>query len=668
VAIFQDDFGVIQISPDLDYQDGSEDIILQTLINANDRSAGSDELAEAIVDWPTRYHFSRLRQELFMPFKVEKGTRVLEIGCGTGVNLRYFAELGAEVVGVEGTLTRARAARVRCEGMQNVTVFAGDANVLPDLESFDLVLLIGVLEYSGARGGGLGTAEKLLATGSKFLKSDGALILAIENQIGLKYLLSYPEDHLGIPWVGPEGYREASGIRTWSRAGLQDLLSENGFSSQNWFYPYPDYKLPNFVASHDLYSTPLGKAALKSILRAPVVDYSASSQLACDPVWASQTMVDADIGPDVSNSFLVLAASQQDAQKRFINQGLGWLASGERLSQWRSRRLLFESDGKLTVALSPEMSIEKSTSSAWLKHENHDNVPFVEGEVLEDEIIRGFVLNNLESVKDNLNNYFQFLKQNVVSLSNSHEVVNPFVIQDSIGLLNGVMLDCIPKNLILDNQNTVHFIDKEWQTFGEVSLELVWYRGMTELALRIMATATPTPFGPLATVNDLVYSLSSMIGAPCSDLITKQYLAAEIELQRIVSGYDSTSAIHDRHNMTIRTIFKSGSSLAKHRHLAQLAKHIDELNRLREGELGQLSALQQQVEITSNELLHARAELQNVTGELLHVQTDLQNVTGELLHVQTERDSLLRSNSVKFGFMVTWPLRRLKSVLRQLSK
>jgi len=88
VAIFQDDFGVIQISPDLDYQDGSEDIILQTLINENDRSAGSDELAEAIVDWPTMYHFSRLRQELFMPFKVEKGTRVLEIGCGTGVNLR----------------------------------------------------------------------------------------------------------------------------------------------------------------------------------------------------------------------------------------------------------------------------------------------------------------------------------------------------------------------------------------------------------------------------------------------------------------------------------------------------------------------------------------------------------------------------------------------------
>jgi len=665
MAIFQDDFGVIQISPDLEYQDGSEDIILRTLINANDRSVGSDELAEAIVDWPTRYHFSRLRQELFMPFKIEEGTRVLEIGCGTGVNVRYFAELGAEVVGVEGTLTRARAARVRCEGMQNVTIFAGDANVLPDLEAFDLVLLIGVLEYSGARGGGDGTPEKLLATASKFLKSDGALILAIENQIGLKYLLSYPEDHLGIPWVGPEGYREASGIRTWSRAGLKNLLKENGFSSQNWFYPYPDYKLPNFVASEDLYTNSLGKSALKSILRAPVVDYSAGSQLACDPVWASQTMIDADIGPDVSNSFLVLAGKQENSQKKFIDRGLGWLASGERLSQWRTRRLLVESNGKLTFELNSKTSADESSTSSWLKHVNHDNVPYVEGEVLEDEIIRGFVLNNLESVKDSLDIYFQFLRKNAVSLSNADEIENPFVVQESIGLLDESMLDCIPKNLILDTENTLHFIDKEWQTFGKVSLELVWYRGMTELAIRIMKTATPTPFGPLATVNDLVYSLSSMIGAPCSPSIMKQYLDAEIELQRIVSGYNSASAIHERQNMTIRTVFKSNSSLSKYRHLAHLATHIEGLNHVREGELAQLSGFQQQIETMTGELLSSRIELESVTGELLSSRIELEKVTSELLSSRAERDALFGSNSFKIGFLATWPLRKLKSLVRQ---
>jgi SAM-dependent methyltransferase len=689
VATFEDDFGVIQISPDLDYQDGSEDIILQTLINANDRSVGSDELAEAIVDWPTRYHFSRLRQELFMPFKVEKGTRVLEIGCGTGVNLRYFAELGAEVVGVEGTLKRARAARVRCEGMQNVTVYAGDANVLPDLESFDLVLLIGVLEYSGARGGGFGTPEKLLATASKFLKADGSLILAIENQIGLKYLLGYPEDHLGVPWVGPEGYKEASGIRTWTRAGLSNLLIENGFSSQNWFYPYPDYKLPHFVASQDLYSTDLGQSAVKSILRSPVVDYSGSPELACDPVWASQTMIDAGIGPDVSNSFLVLASRQENAQAKFVSSGLGWLANGERLSQWRNRRVLVETEGKFQFRLEPGKETHEDESSGWLKQKRLNNVDYVEGLVLEDEILRNLILNDLENVKNNLVRYFQYLKDHIVVTQDSAKVQNPFVIDNSIGYLDGMMLDCVPKNLIIDENNHINFIDKEWQPFGNVSLEAVWQRGMTDLALRILQTNTPTPFGPLATVSDLIYSFSTIAEAPCSTLITEQFLQAEAELQRIISGYDSTTGLSERHKMNSGHFWKGNSRLSKYRHLVHMTTHIEGLNHLRKDELAQQSALQQQVETksaelenvsgellhvraelenVSGELLHVRAELENVSGELLHVRAELENVSGELLHVRAERDSYLESWSVEIGFMVTWPFRRLKSVVRQLLK
>ena len=46
----RDEFGVIIVSPDLPYQDGFEDKILSTLINAVDRSSSSDELAKAIVD------------------------------------------------------------------------------------------------------------------------------------------------------------------------------------------------------------------------------------------------------------------------------------------------------------------------------------------------------------------------------------------------------------------------------------------------------------------------------------------------------------------------------------------------------------------------------------------------------------------------------------------
>jgi uncharacterized protein (DUF3084 family) len=83
---------------------------------------------------------------------------------------------------------------------------------------------------------------------------------------------------------------------------------------------------------------------------------------------------------------------------------------------------------------------------------------------------------------------------------------------------------------------------------------------------------------------------------------------------------------------------------------------------------GELLHVRAELENVSGELLHVRAELENVSGELLHVRAELENVSGELLHVRAERDSYLESWSVEIGFMVTWPFRRLKSVVRQLLK
>ena len=83
------------------WRDGSEDRIAGILRAATDRSSGSDELAAHIDDWPTRYHLDRRRTNLLRPLLVGSGMRVLDVGAGTGVNSRFLAEAGADVVAVE---------------------------------------------------------------------------------------------------------------------------------------------------------------------------------------------------------------------------------------------------------------------------------------------------------------------------------------------------------------------------------------------------------------------------------------------------------------------------------------------------------------------------------------------------------------------------------------
>lgn len=99
------------------------------------------------------------------------GARVLEVGCGTGVNLVGLADRIDSGVGVDfapAMIDRAREAARRC-GVDNLRFVVGDARSLdsvPDASGpFDLVLLAGVLEHIPERGRVLRACRERLATG-----------------------------------------------------------------------------------------------------------------------------------------------------------------------------------------------------------------------------------------------------------------------------------------------------------------------------------------------------------------------------------------------------------------------------------------------------------------------------------------------------------------------
>ena len=128
--------------------------------------------------------------------------RVLELGCGCGAVSRFLAETCAGVCAVEGSSKRAAIAAARCSDLPNIQIIADHIQNLPeDIGKFDVVTLIGVLEYAGLFDNGDCPALALLRKARNFLKEDGCLILALENKMGLKYFAGIPEEHLNIAWA-----------------------------------------------------------------------------------------------------------------------------------------------------------------------------------------------------------------------------------------------------------------------------------------------------------------------------------------------------------------------------------------------------------------------------------------------------------------------------------
>lgn len=288
------------------YSDGPvEDELLEIV-----RTVPEKEYPRVIAErasWPVLYHLSPVRKDLveWIDLQKERDT-VLEIGSGLGAVTGVFAEKAKQVVCVELSKRRSMVNAVRHQTRDNIVIHVGNfEDIEPTLPRFDVVTLIGVLEYAKSYLHGPEPYLQMLQTAGQHLKPDGRLILAIENKLGMKYWAGCHEDHTGRLFDSIENYPGRCDIRTFSKKELVDLLQTAGYSDLKFYYPYPDYKLPNAIYS-DSYLP--NKGTLTNNIR----NFDQERLLLFDEAKAYDAVLDAGLFPEFSNSFLVIGRRKEE--------------------------------------------------------------------------------------------------------------------------------------------------------------------------------------------------------------------------------------------------------------------------------------------------------------------------------------------------------------------
>ncbi|GHA17008.1 hypothetical protein GCM10008090_28360 [Arenicella chitinivorans] len=337
-GLVQNAAGVYQApgaAADFNYSDGeSVEIRLRDILTAaTDLSSDSDELQAAIEDWPTEYHLSQSRANLVRALNLSGVKRVLELGCGCGSITRYLGEQsGLEVDAVEGSPIRAALAKLRCRDLDSVTIHAGNFNQLEfPIDQYDLVLFVGVTEYAGRfsdKASDQEALQDLLALARGTAKSSGVTLVAIENRLGMKYLLGANEDHYGVRFVGLDQYQDSSGIRTYSYAEWCTQIERADYSAHQFLYPFPDYKVPTVVLPEqfDMDDAVTALEGLKSRDYVEAFDLGESEHR----LW--QGLLQTDSLKHHTNSFLLLLgndarsvqAMAPDAVNEFPNPDLAY--------------------------------------------------------------------------------------------------------------------------------------------------------------------------------------------------------------------------------------------------------------------------------------------------------------------------------------------------------
>ncbi len=453
------------------YSDGDEPerYLKQTFESASDLSSDSQELALAVKDWPSQYHLTPLRSNILRCLGIRRDARVLELGCGCGALTRYLGENAGSVLAVEGSPVRARLARMRCRGLGNVDVAAGNFDDMSLGGPFDIVTLIGVLEYAARYWRRAGDPfEGMLRFTLEHLAPGGVLALAIENKLGMKYFSGCTEDHLPGLFPGIEGYPDPGGPRTFGRQELVDLASRCGFTDFELLLPFPDYKLPSvFINGRFCSAGECLEYNLVDWCRERFRDYTRTREhLFCDQL-ALASAARTGLMPDFSNSFLLLASKGPLRQDSPVPRP-DWIAKKYNLlrrPEYRTITTLTVKGGTPDVSKervndlppSPDSPVALSVETA---------LPFVvNGRSLFLEMLRA--IRRAEGGEGELAGlvarWAAFLRGNVTPGTDR---------------LPPALIDAVPVNLILDPGGALHYIDDEWRWNGPVPMDWVLFRGL----------------------------------------------------------------------------------------------------------------------------------------------------------------------------------------------
>jgi glycosyltransferase involved in cell wall biosynthesis/2-polyprenyl-3-methyl-5-hydroxy-6-metoxy-1,4-benzoquinol methylase len=517
----------------INYSDGKEieQRIASAINKSSDISVLSSELRQYCTDWPSLYHLSSTRANILRPFESMLKGDILEVGAGCGAITRYLGEVGANVLALEGTPRRAAIARSRTRDLENVTVLAEKFDEFQCDQQFDVITLIGVLEYANLFTSGENPPLTMLERVRALLKPNGKLIIAIENQLGLKYFAGAPEDHLGVPLYGVEGQYRKDQPQTYGRKVLGALIGKAGFASLDFLAPFPDYKLPvSIVTERGFLCEEFDAAALA--VQSVRLDPQLPSILAFSPELVWPTIVNNDLASDLSNSFLIIA-SQTENEVLVSSDTLAWhFTTGRRKELCKVTEFVEIKNKAIEVRyrrLDP--SAPNPVVGRYLQNYLPDQDKYITGNSLL-HYLKLVLTRDDWSIDDISNRLVELLKLLAEFAAKQGCVID---ISNPFSKLQGEFFDYLPQNIYLSREGDFYGIDKEWVSNQELEIGYLIFRSLLTIPFTTVRFGRPKS-DKVTTPYDLISSAMIALGWSISSHDISRWLKVECRIQSDVEG------------------------------------------------------------------------------------------------------------------------------------
>lgn len=415
------------------------------------------------------------------PFKGESS--ILEIGGNAGKFTELLSKKATRVVTIENNLENAKNIAKEHENIENVEIIVGNLKDIKLEEKFDYILLIGTLPYVATKE--QNTSKEILRRLGNLLKEDGKILLCVDNRFGIKYFVGNPENYLNKKFVGLLNYNnEEEKIETYTKQKLINLLEETGYKYKNFYYPLPDYRVPNVIFSD------------KSLPKYNTIDKYTPYPVENADILVNEIDLFREILKADENMFTFFAnAYFVEASKKVFNAKYEYISfNNMRKSKYR-----------LITKITPEYVEKEVVSDEAIKHYeqikenisllNKENINMLDS-VQNEKIVSTYInqenmLSNVltkkleEGNKDEvyfiIDKFYDKIKKSSEVLKNSEKTIfdeNDIIItkeeKDKLHFLENGFWDMTFKNCFYI-ENELYFFDQEWKE-KNIPAEYVLYR------------------------------------------------------------------------------------------------------------------------------------------------------------------------------------------------
>ena len=490
----------------INYLDGSEQALADIVANEHFNEFTSWQNRQ---DWAQYYHLSPLRKNVLSWINFSgRPLRILELGAGCGAITSYLVTLPkSEVIAVEGNVKRAKIIQNRCKNVTNLTIEACKLDAYTPEKKFDLITLIGVLEYAGK----YETVDQpfltLLRRTEGWLSENGMVICAIENQLGHKYIAGAPEDHYGIPYEGINNYPHNNGVRTFTKTTLSKLFIRAGLTAQHWYYPYPDYKLPSVIYSDCALTLP--EFDFMALTDVPPEPNENRNPTFCERSLLSLVKKEG-VTAAFMNSFILVASREKNEE--FLDNNRGMLAVKSnvkfRAPSYQTYTIFKKNGDEIEVMkrkVFPDSKQPKCDVKLYVKGKPE---PYYYSKTsIFEKSVDAILNNNYPGAFETLLTWIKKIDSMAYPMQVAEREQYEKAVKKNIGQVlylehlekqwvSGEFIDLVPLNILIPktrffNYDEIVLIDMEWQVPFAIPMQLVFDRGITLLADKMFKIIKP---------------------------------------------------------------------------------------------------------------------------------------------------------------------------------